>query len=146
MNSIYFYYLVMAIGSVIYFEGAFIRYLESKTELPACISHMGERFTAGYLAVCIALVTLGCFATTIMNTSSVSALKSLLTGEAAQFHQEMLEREQYIFETDSDVTVIDSLSCKPYVFKEDKLPWQGIYGPVRYMKWTFEAQRANGVE
>lgn len=143
MNSIYFYYLVMAIGSVIYFEGAFIRWLERRhKDLPV----MGERFAAGYLAVCIALVTLGCFGTTIMNTSSISAAKSLITGEAAQFHREMLEREQYIFETDSDVTQIDSLSCKPYVFKEDKLPWQGIYGPVRYMKWTFEAQRANGVQ
>lgn len=147
MNSIYFYYLVMVIGSILYFEGAFIRYLEHRQEpLPACFSRMGERFTAGYLAACIALVTLGCFGTTIMNTSSVSAAKSLVTGEARQFYQEMLKREQYIFETDSDATVIDSLSCKPYVFKEDKLPWQGIYGPVRYMKWTFEAQRANGVE
>ena len=146
MNSIYFYYLVMAIGSTLYFEGALIRYLERRQALPSFTSRMGERFAAGYLAVCIALVLLGCFATTIMNTSSISAAKSLITGEAAQFQQEMLKREQYIFETDSDVTVIDSLSCKPYVFKEDKLPWQGIYGPVRYMKWTFEAQRANGVQ
>jgi len=151
MNSIYFYYLVMAIGSAFYFEGALIRYLERRQEtapaalLNAC-RNLGERFTAGYLALCIALVMLGCFGTTIMNTSSISAAKSLITGEAAQFHREMLEREQYIFETDSDVTEIDSLSCKPYVFKEDKLPWQGNYGPVRYMKWTFEAQRANGVQ
>ena len=151
MNSIYFYYLVMAIGSIFYFEGALIRFLEKREQQSAkalldAAHHMGERFLIGYLAVCIILVTVGCFGTTIMNTSSISALKSLVTGEAAQFYQETLEREEYIFKTDSDVTEIKPLSCKPYVFKEDKLPWQGIYGPVRYMKWTFEAQRAAGIE
>ena len=151
LNIVYFYYLMMAIGSLLYFEGALIRWLERRQQagLPVPFApdfQMGEKFMAGYLALCLVLVGFGCFGSTIMNTSSLSATKSLLNGEAAQFREEMLKREQYIFETDSDVTQVQPVFCKPYVFKEDKLPWQGIYGPVRYMKWTFEAQRANGVE
>ena len=73
-----------------------------------------------------------------MNTSSVSALKSLLTGEAKQFHEEMKVRQEYIRVTDSDVVAVQPLSVAPYVFKNDRLPWQGIYGRVRYMKWYFE--------
>jgi hypothetical protein len=73
-----------------------------------------------------------------MNTSSVSAIKSLVTGEAARFHEEMMERQEYIRLTDSDVVAVKPLKNQPYVFKEDRLPWQGIYGRVRYMKWYFE--------
>jgi len=151
LNSIYFYYLIMVIGSVLYFEGALIRFVEKRQAANGNVTMMGgyqlgEGFMVGYLIVCLILVGFGCFGTTIMNTSSISATKSLVTGEAVAFHDEILQREQYIFETDSDVTQILPLTNKPYVFKEDKLPWQGIYGPVRYMKWTFEAQRANGVE
>jgi len=99
---------------------------------------VGKRFCAAYLAVVIFLTTMGGFGFTIMNTASVSALKSLVTGEAKQFREEMAVRQEYIRVTDSDVVDVKPLSVAPYVFKNDRLPWQGIYGRVRYMKWYFE--------
>ena len=144
-NAIYFYFLVMALGTAIYCEGAFIRWLERHeqqkpyaSQLLAAAKELGVRFSAVYLALVIALTVFGGFAYTIMNTSSVSALKSLATGEAKQFRAEMAEREEYIRVTDSDVVDVKPLSVQPYVFKNDRLPWQGIYGRVRYMKWYFE--------
>lgn len=146
MNVVYFYFLVMAVGSAIYFEGAFIRWLERAQSDKAYARHLleasaelGKRFCAVYLAVVIFFTAMGGFGFTIMNTSSVSALKSLATGEAKQFRQEMAAREEYIRVTDSDVVDVKPLSVQPYVFKNDRLPWQGIYGRVRYMKWYFEA-------
>ena len=143
MNAIYFYFIVMILGSAIYFEGALIRWLE-RSERPyaaqvlEAAGEMGKRFLAGYLALVIALTAMGGFAFTIMNTSSVSAAKSLVTGEAKQFHEEMKVREEYVRVTDSDVVDVKPLTVQPYVFKNDRLPWQGIYGRVRYMKWYFE--------
>lgn len=140
INILYFYFLVFAIGSFIYAEGWLIRRLESheQTHLLEAAKNLGKRFSVGLLALVIALTALGGFEFTIMNTSSVSAIKSLVTGEAAQFHEEMMERQEYIRVTDSDVVDVKPLSVQPYVFKQDRLPFQGIYGRVRYMKWYFE--------
>lgn len=140
-NAIYLYFLLWALGSAIYCEGALIRYLERAgdgSHLLAAAANLGSRFAAVYLAVAIAFTALGGFAFTIMNTSSAAALKSLANGEARTFHEEMLERQEYVRVTDSDVVDVKPLSVAPYVFKNDRLPWQGIYGCVRYMKWYFE--------
>lgn len=143
MNALYLYFLLFAFGSVIYAEGWLIRRLEraqseSAGHLLQAAKNLGARFSALYLAIAVALTTLGGFAFTIMNTSSVSAAKSLVTGEAAQFREEMAVRQEYVRVTDSDVVDVKPLSGQPYVFKTDRLPWQGIYGRVRYMKWYFE--------
>ena len=144
MNIIYFYFLLMALASSAYTLGWFIRWLEQRQnsekarQLLALSAGLGQRFTALYLAVVLVLLAMGGFAFTIMNTSSVSAAKSLLSGEAARFHRDMQERQEYIRVTDSDVVAVKVLDSQPFVFKPDKLPFQGIYGRVRYMKWYFE--------
>lgn len=144
-NAIYFYFILMALGSAVYAEGALIRWLERHEAAKPYAGHvlaaahtLGARFSAVYLALVIALTALGGFGQTIMNTSSVSAARSLATGEARQFRTEMAQRQEYIRVTDSDTVAVQPLSVQPYVFKNDRLPWQGIYGRVRYMKWYFE--------
>lgn len=143
-NAVYIIFLVALFGSVIYAEGALIRWLERRAtregtgHLLAATKELGTRFASAYLAVCIALLTLGGFGSTIMNRPSVSAVKVLATGEAAQFYREMQERQEYIRVTDSDVVNVRILSVTIPIFKTDKLPFQGIYGRVRYMKWYFE--------
>lgn len=142
-NVVYLYFLICSIGSALYAEGWLIRRLQnsgtrkSALVLDAC-SDLGKRFSAVFLALVIALTAFGGFEFTIMNTSSVSAIKSLVTGEAARFHEEMMERQEYIRVTDSDVVAVTPLKNQPYIFKQDRLPFQGIYGRVRYMKWYFE--------
>lgn len=142
-NILYVYFLVLTIGSTLYAEGWLIRRLEKRNDsqakhLMAATQLLGTRFSMVYLAVCIALTAFGGFAFTIMNTSSVSASKSLITGEASRFQQDMLERQEYIRVTDSDVTAVRPLDGQPYVFKQDHLAFQGIYGRIRYMKMYFE--------
>ena len=144
LNALYLYFLIFAIGGAIYVEGAFIRWLEAreaeggKAQLLAAAQGLGRRYSALFLALCIALTAFGGFSVTIMNTSSLNAAKSLLTGEAQRFRQEMADRQEYIRVTDSDVVDVPVLSGQPYVFKYDRLPLQGIYGTVRYMKMYFE--------
>ena len=58
----------------------------------------------------------------------------LLAGQGA----EMAVRQEYIRVTDSDEVDVPALSGQPYVFKYDRLPLQGIYGTVRYMRMYFE--------
>ena len=144
LNALYLYFLIFIIGGSIYLEGALIRWLERRAaeggaaNLLAAAQSLGRRYCALVLAACIALTALGGFAFTMMNTSSLSAAKSLLTGEAARFLEEMEERQEYIRVTDSDEVDVPVLSGQPYVFKYDRLPLQGIYGTVRYMKMYFE--------
>ena len=144
LNALYLYFLIFIIGGSIYLEGALIRWLERRAaeggaaNLLAAAQSLGRRYCALVLAACIALTALGGFAFTMMNTSSLSAAKSLLTGEAARFLEEMEERQEYIRVTDSDEVDVPVLSGQPYVFKYDRLPFQGIYGRIRYMKMYFE--------
>ncbi|MDD3410945.1 MAG: hypothetical protein PHY12_09075, partial [Eubacteriales bacterium] len=142
MNVIYLEFLLLAFAASAYAEGWLIRFLErrggEKSGALRAARPLGQRFTALYLALSLALLTFGGFSFTIMNTSSVCALKSLVTGEAAQFHREMKQREEYIRVTPSDDTHVSQLSGQPYIFKADKLPLQGTFGRLRYMKWYFE--------
>ncbi|MCI6378032.1 MAG: DUF6056 family protein [Clostridiales bacterium] len=143
LNALYFYFLIFAIGTAVYWEGALIRWLQSRKTPPAALAlqaahTLGNRFTALLLALAILFTGFGAFDFTIMNTSSLNAAKCLLTGEAARFRQEMAERQEYILATDSDDVKVQPLSSQPYVFKYDRLPFQGIYGRVRYMKMYFE--------
>lgn len=144
LNALYLYFLIFAIGGAIYLEGAIIRWLEQRkaeggaANLLAAAQSLGQRYCALLLAACVALTALGGFAFTIMNTSSLSAAKSLVTGEAARFREEMAVRQEYIRVTDSDEVDVPALSGQPYVFKYDRLPLQGIYGTVRYMRMYFE--------
>ena len=144
MNVLYFYFLFMIIGSVLYFEGSFIRWLEKQEGALAKEFAKANftRFSALYLVLCVFFLAMGGFAHTIMNTSSLSAAKSLLNGEAAHFRAEMEERAEYIRITDSDETAVEPIVIRPYVFKDDKLAWQGIYGRIRYQKYYYETHYA----
>jgi hypothetical protein len=143
LNVLWLFFLLMVLGSVLYLEGSLIRWLEkqetdeAKAAMKASGS-LGQRYTALYLALCLFFLGMGAFSVTIMNTSSISAVKSLLTGEAAEFREEMRQREAYILATPSDETIIHPLRSQPHVFKYDRLPYQGIYGRIRYMKMYFE--------
>ena len=132
------------VGSVLYFEGSLIRWLEKQEgELAQAFAKASfRRFSALYLVLCVFFLAMGGFAHTIMNTSSLSAAKSILNGEAAHFRAEMAEREEYIRVTDSDETAVDPIVIRPYVFKDDKLAWQGIYGRIRYQKRYYEVHYA----
>lgn len=141
LNVVYLYFVLFATGCVVYGEGWLIRHLEQsgKNTLLEATRTLGQRFTAVYLSVVLALTTLGGFANTIMNTPSISAAKSIVSGEAATFLSEMQERQEYMCVTPSEETVVEPLSAQPYVFKKDTVPFQGIYGKRLYMKRYFEA-------
>lgn len=144
MNVLYVYFLVMAVSSIIYFEGSLIRLLEKNKEKYGCqeaevVRTIGERFSVLYLVLCIFFLALGGFANTIMNTSSLYAVKMLATGEAEQFYQGMKEREEYIRVTEAEEAKINSLPVQPYIFKVDRLYYQKSLAPLRYMKYYFES-------
>ena len=86
LNALYLYFLIFILGGSIYLEGALIRWLEcraaagSAANLLAAAQSLGQRYCALLLAACVALTALGGFAFTIMNTSSLNAVRSLVTG------------------------------------------------------------------
>ena len=57
---------------------------------------------------------------------------------------EVPQRAEYIRVTDSDAVAIQPLSVQVNVFKYDRLPFQGTYGRVRYMKWYYELFHSAG--
>jgi len=144
LNAIYFLFLVMMIGGVVYAEGSLIRWLEARQNHPASFhllqatENLGRHFCLLYLLISVAFFTLGGFSNTIMNVPSINATKVLISGEASTFQQEMQERQEYIRVTNSDSVSVKPLSVIIPTFKKDSLPFQGIYGRVRYMKQYFE--------
>lgn len=140
LNAVYFYFILAALGTVLYAEGALIRRLELRDNhsVLQAAKTLGTRFSTIYLAICLALFVFGGCAQTLMNRPSINAAKVLVTGEAAQWHSEMKARQEYLRVTDSDTVTVDPLSLDIPIFKYDRLPFQGQYGRVRYMKWYFE--------
>ena len=131
LNALYLYFLIFAIGGAIYLEGAIIRWLEQRkaeggaANLLAAAQSLGRRYCALLLAACVALTALGGFAFTIMNTSSLSAAKSLVTGEAARFREEMAVRQEYIRVTDSDEVDVPALSASRMCSNTTACPCRG---------------------
>ena len=151
-NAVYLYFVLMAIGCMIYWAGALIRLAERRAQAGVQAAQalleagktLGQHFGALYLSICLALLFLGGLTFPIMNTASISATRSLVSGEAATFRQEMAQRAEYIRVTDSDAVAIQPLSVQVNVFKYDRLPFQGTYGRVRYMKWYYELFHSAG--
>ena len=147
LDSIYFYFVIMSVGAVVYAEGALIRLLERRAlnsepteHLLTGLQPLGRRFGAWYLAIALALVGFGAFGQTVMNVPSINATKCLITGEAQAFRQRMAERQDYIWHVENlDEVSVWAFEEHPAVFKHDRLPFQGIYGTVRYMQWYFDA-------
>lgn len=159
LSSLYMLYVLLTLLNLVYVAGYLLRRFEPQGAWLEALGAKGPSWAL--LALCGALLLWGLFARAIMAAPSVAAAKSLLTGEAARYHQEMTLREERIAASETQAQAMEAispLSAEPVVLPVDKLPLQRegsmpglmrryyrmhqlaeIYGPGRIPQEEWEA-------
>lgn len=153
MNAIYFIFLLFLFGSLLILECSFIRKLEKSAAESDAVHNMkteavvilqafdcfGKRYGIRFLCILICLLVVGMSADVISNIPCVNAVKCLLDGSAKEFHASMKNREAYVLSVENfEDMQLSYYQNAPAIFKHDSLPFNGIYGVIRYYKWYLQ--------
>ena len=137
LGSLYLLYAVLALLNLIYWLGWFAQ-RRAASPLP-------EGVRCWQLCLCAGLLAWGLFATgAVLATPTLGACYSLVTGEAARYHTEMLARENALAEADSILeaqAAVQPLSAQPAIFPLDMLPYQSQTALPGEMHRFFAMQR-----
>jgi hypothetical protein len=125
LSSLYMLFVILAFLNVIYWTGFMVKRFAHVGKLAESAWRGG--LVVGQCALCGLLLIWGMLSTETMNTPSASACaaKSLITGEAALYWQEMGERQSGIVASQSPGEAkagIRELTIVPSVFPYDKVP------------------------
>ena len=120
LGSLYMLYAVLVLLNLIYWMG----WLAQRRAAHAA----PEGVRVWQLGLCAGLLAWGLFATgAVLATPTLGAYYSLLTGEAAQYHEDILAREEALLAARSLSEAQDSvdfLGAQPAIFPLDMLPYQ----------------------
>ena len=120
LGSLYMLYAVLVLLNLIYWMG----WLAQRRAAHAA----PEGVRVWQLGLCAGLLAWGLFATgAVLATPTLGAYYSLLTGEAAQYHEDILAREEALLAARSLSEAqdsIDFLGAQPAIFPLDMLPYQ----------------------
>lgn len=146
LSSLYMLYALLALLNLLYLGGYLLRRLERPS---ACLETLGRKGPSlAVLSLCGMLLLWGLFANAIMTAPSIAAAKSLLTGEAARYHQEMSLREERLAASETKaeaVSAIVPLSAEPVALPVDKLPFQREGGMPGLMRRYFRLHQLAGI-
>ena len=120
LGSLYMLYAVLVFLNLIYWMG----WLAQRRAAPSA----PEGLRVWQLGLCAGLLAWGLFATgAVLATPTLGAYYSLLTGEAAQYRENILAREEALLAAESLSEAqesIDFLGAQPAIFPLDMLPYQ----------------------
>ena len=142
LSSLYMLYILLMLLNLIYLTGFFIRRSCSLSSFTEILERKG--ITLGILTLSAALLTWGLFSSAIMATPSISAARSLLTGEAARYRQEMTQREGLIASGENRAqmeSAIHPLTTEPVVLPRDMLIYQREGNLPAMMRRYFRMQQ-----
>ncbi len=142
LSSLYMLYVVIVFLNLLYWTG----YAARRWERPFSVMEAYEKkgILASYCLLCCALFVWGLFSVAIMATPSISAAKSLLTGEADAYHQEMTLRENRIADSETPLDAVNAIqrfSVEPVVLPRDMLPYQKESGMPKMMYRYFHMHK-----
>ncbi len=142
LSSLYMLFVLLALLNLVYLAGCGTTYFHS---MGTKLAHWGEKgLPLGLLVLSLGLLVWGLFSNAILSTPSIAAAKSLVTGEAAHYHQEMTQREEAIAASESNaqaISAIAALQTEPVVLPVDMLPYQKESGVPAIMHRYFRMQQ-----
>jgi len=137
LSSLYMFYVFLLFINLIYWMGFFIRRFGTHG---TGVSILKPRpVTWGALVLCGMLMIWGFFSIGITAIPSVSAARSLVSGEASQYRQELAQREADIVSSESKAHLISSirpLTAQPGVLFRDNLLIR-MEGPLSTQMYRF---------
>ncbi len=153
VNTYFISFVALWFGYVYYLCGAAARWLtRHEATLPALTA---RRY--GALLLCgLCLTGVGCLGVKphneplygVQNLSGISAALSLLNGEAAQYHRDMLAREALLSDPAQPEVTLETLTRVPDVFMDDLIQPNAVYDvrPSLYLYYPKQAIHIAGEE
>ncbi len=129
LNSYFYTFVLMGCVLALYWLGWWLRRTEGRPSFPAIGTAKRDGLRIGIFAVVIALVVIGCVSYHPegsedygpLNMASGSALRSLLSGEAAEYDAAMDERDEALNDPDQTEPVLRPVETIPDAFMGDAL-------------------------
>lgn len=151
LNSYFFTFVLMGAALCLYWTGWLIRRLEARTAFPAIGAAKKDGLRIGAFLAAAVLVVVGCISFRpndgvprgVQNLASVSALRSLLSGEAAAFDRAMDERDAALNDPGQPEVVLTPIQTIPDAFMGDPLTGDSVDYVLHLYAEYYQKQRVS---
>ena len=150
VNTYFYTFVIMSCALVLYWMGWYVRMSEKRTHLPAIGgAHKGLRL--GVLAVAMTVLIIGCVGhkpagsdqTGLENIAGVSALKSLVTGQAQAYDEAMTARDSALRDSEQPEVVLTPVDDIPEAFMGDALESDNLTYVLNLYADYYDKQRVS---
>ena len=149
INTYFYTFVIMSCALVLYWMGWFMRRTERRSPFQAIGTTKKDSLRIAAFAVAVVLLVIGCVSYRpdsaeergLHNVASVSALRSLLNGEAAAYDRAMDERDAAMNDPEQPEVVLKEVEEIPDAFMGDALDSDNIDYVLHLYKEYYEKQQ-----
>lgn len=149
INTYFYTFVIMSCALVLYWMGWFMRRTERRSPFQAIGTTKKDGLRIAAFAVAVVLLVIGCVSYRpdsaeergLHNVASVSALRSILSGEAAAYDRAMDERDAAMNDPDQPEVVLEEVEEIPEAFMGDALDSDNIDYVLHLYKEYYEKQQ-----
>ena len=142
VNTYFYTFVIMSCALVMYWVGWAMRRLDSRSPFPAIGTSKKDGLRIAAFAVAVVLLIIGCVGYHpegsedygIQNMAAMSALRSILNGDAAAYDAAMTARDEALTDPNQPEVMLESVQNIPDAFMGDALESDNI----RYVKELYQ--------
>ena len=150
VNTYFYTFVIMSCALVLYWMGWYVRLSDRRADLPA-IGTARKGLRLGVLAVALVLLVIGCVGhkpadsdrTGLENMAGISALKSLLTGQAQAYDEAMTARDSALKDPAQPEVVLTLVEDIPDAFMGDALESDNLTYVLNLYADYYDKQRVS---
>ena len=154
VNTYFYTFVLMSCALVLYWVGWYLRMSEARGSVPAIASGRSRGVRIGALVIAAVLMIVGCVShrshnggsAGVQNVAAVSALKSLLSGEAQAYDRAMSERDAALNDPSQPEVVLSPVENIPDAFMGDALESENIDYVLSLYADYYKKQRVSVAE
>lgn len=151
VNTYFYTFVLMGCALVLYWLGWYLRRTEGRTRFAAIGTARKDGLRIGAFAVAVVLLVIGCLAyqpegsevAGLTNMASVSALRSLISGEAQAYDEAMDERDAALNDPSQPEVVLKPVENIPDAFMGDALESDNMNYVLELYAEYYEKQRVS---
>lgn len=154
VNTYFYTFVLMGCALVLYWLGWYMKRTEGRSRFAAIGTARKDGLRIGVFAVAVLLLVVGCLAyhpeesevSGLNNLSSVSALRSLISGEAQAYDDAMSARDAALNDPTQPEVVLEPVTDVPAAFMGDALESDNLNYVLELYAEYYEKQRVSVAE
>jgi len=149
INTYFYTFVIMSCALVMYWMGWFLRRTETRSPFPAIGTSKKDGLRIAVFAAAVVLMVIGCVSYHpegsedygLQNVASLSALRSILNGDAAAYDEAMDARDAALTDPDQPEVMLEPVEDIPAAFMGDALESDNISYVKELYQEYYEKQR-----